>query len=57
MILLAILLLTLALLILFTVFAVSVGGTAFIIIFADVIVCGVILTLIIKKIIEKKKNS
>ncbi|MCM1525234.1 MAG: hypothetical protein NC120_12345 [Ruminococcus sp.] len=52
----SILVLTLAILIVTTVIAVSVGGAAFIIVFGDVIVCIAILIWLIKKIIEKRKK-
>ena len=40
-----------------TVLAVAVGGTAFIILFGDVIVCIFIIAWIIKRIIKKKKGA
>ena len=54
MILFTILLLTLAVLIIFTVAVVSVGGAAFIVIFSDVIVCIALLVWIIKIIAKKR---
>lgn len=56
MILFTILLLTLILLTVFVVFAVSIGGSIFIIIFGDVIVCVVFIALIIKYLIKRKKK-
>ena len=57
MILFTILALTLLILIVFTVIAVSLGGSVFIIIFGDVIVCAAIIVWIIKCLVIKKKNS
>lgn len=57
MILFTILALTLLTLIVFTVIAVSLGGSVFIIIFGDVIVCAAIIVWIIKRLVTKKKNS
>lgn len=38
-----------------TVLAISVGGTVFIVVFGDVIVCGLIIVWVIKHLIKKKK--
>lgn len=54
MILFSILLLMLIMLTVITVFAVSVGGTVFVIIFGDVIVCIFIIVWILKRIRKKK---
>lgn len=54
MILFLILLLTVILLTLITVIAISVGGTAFIILFGDVIVCIFILIWVMKHLFKKK---
>lgn len=54
MILFAILLLIAVFLIIFTVAAVAIGGTAFVIIFGDVIVCIALIVWIIKKIMKKR---
>ena len=50
-----ILLIILVLLTVLTVAAISVGGTAFIVLFGDVIVCGFIIIWILKKIVNRKK--
>ena len=55
MILFTILLLILLILTVVTVLAISIGGSAFIVIFGDVIVCIFIIVWIIKKIFFKKK--
>lgn len=55
MFLLTILLLILIILVAFTVLLISIGGSAFIIVFGDVIVCVFIIGWIIKKLINKKK--
>lgn len=55
MILFLILLLTVILLTLITVIAISVGGTAFIILFGDVIVCIVILIWVMKHLFKRKR--
>lgn len=57
MILFTILALTLLTLIIFTVIAVSLGGSVFIIIFGDVIVCAAIIVWIINRLVTKNKNS
>ena len=41
----------------FTVLTISIGGAAFIIIFADVIVCVVLIALVIKALTGKKKKK
>lgn len=56
MILLAILILMLLFLVIFAVFAISVGGAAFIIIFGDIIVCIALIVLFIRHLINKKKS-
>ena len=56
MILFTILLITLFLLILFGVLAISVGGAAAIIVFGDVIICGIFIVLLMKKIIKNKRK-
>lgn len=56
MILFTILLLTLILLTVFVVFTVSVGGSIFVILFGDVIVCMVFIALIIRYFIKRKKK-
>lgn len=55
MILFILLLLMLLLLTVVTVFAISVGGSAFIILFGDVIVCIFIIVWIMKKLLKSKK--
>lgn len=55
MILFTILLLTLALLAVVTVLAISAGGAAFIILFGDVIVCMFIIIWVIKRLIQRKR--
>ena len=55
MILFTILLLTLLLLMTFVVFAVSVDGSIFCVVFGDVIVCMVFIVLIIRYLIKRKK--
>lgn len=55
MILFLILLLTAILLTLVTVIAISVGGTAFIVLFGDVIVCIFILIWVMKLLFKKQK--
>ena len=54
MILFTILLLILLILIIITVLLVSIGGSAFIIVFGDVIVCIFIIAWILKKLITRK---
>ena len=54
MILLAVLILMLLFLVIFTVFAISVGGATFIIIFGDVIVCITFIVLLIRHLIKKR---
>lgn len=56
MILFTILLLTLFLLILFGVLAISIGGATTIIVFGDVIICGIFIVLLMRKIIKKKRK-
>lgn len=56
MVLLTILFLVLAFLTIFTLLVVSIGGAASIIVFADVIVCGLVIFWIIKKLINRKKH-
>lgn len=56
MILLAILLLIGLMLVGFVILTVSAGGAIFILIFADVIVCILVIAWIIKKIIQKRRN-
>ena len=57
MILFMILLFTLVFLVLFGIFALSLGGAAVIIVFGDVIVCAFLIAWIIKLIIRKKKRG
>lgn len=54
MILFMILLLMLVILTVFTVIAIAIGGSAFIVVFGDVIVCIFIIAWIIKKLAKKK---
>lgn len=56
MILFLILVLTLLFIIGFTIIAVSLGGSVFIVIFSDVIVCAFIIIWIIRKLIEKRRE-
>lgn len=56
MILTTILLLTVVALTVFAVTIISVGGTAFIIIFADVIVCALSIFWILKRLFKRKKK-
>lgn len=56
MILFTILLLALALLATVVVVAVSVGGSIFVVVFGDVIVCMVFIALIIRYLIKRKKK-
>ena len=56
MVLLTILVLTLAILAILTVVVVSTIGAAGIVIFGDVIVCGVFIVLLIKWLIKRKKK-
>jgi hypothetical protein len=49
-----ILLLMLVILTVFTVIAIAIGGSAFIVVFGDVIVCIFIIAWIIKKLAKKK---
>ena len=56
MILLTILLLTLLILVGVTIFAISLGGAVFIIIFADVIVCALFIVWLVKRLIGRKKK-
>lgn len=46
----------LAVLVLSVIFAVSVGGAAFILVFGDVLVCALFVALIMKYIIKKKSH-
>lgn len=55
MILFTVLLFMLILLIAITVFAIAIGGSVFVILFSDVIVCIFIIAWIIKHLIRKKK--
>ena len=55
MILFSILALTLLILTIITVVAISIGGAAFIIVFGDVIVCIVLIALLIKILMKRKK--
>lgn len=57
MILFAIIFFTLFLLVAFTVISIAVGGAAFIIVFADVIVCVCIMVWIVKRLIGRKKKK
>lgn len=57
MILFAIVFFTLFLLMAFTVISIAVGGAAFIIVFADVIVCVAIMVWIVKRLIGRKKKK
>ena len=57
MILLTLLLLTLILLTVFTVFAISVTGAVGIVIFGDVIVCIVFITLLIRYLVKRKNKK
>ena len=57
MILFAIVFFTLFLLMVFTVISIAVGGAAFIIVFADVIVCVAIMVWIVKRLIGRKKKK
>ena len=50
-----VLVLTLIALAVLTVLTISIGGAAFIVTFADWIVCGLIIGLIVKWILEKRK--
>lgn len=54
MLLFTILLLMLIILVVFTALAIAVGGSVFVVIFGDVIVCVFIIGWIIKKLIKKK---
>ena len=56
MILISILLITLVLLTIITVLTVSAVGAAGIVIFGDVIVCGVFIVLLIKWLAKRRKN-
>ena len=56
MILLTILAIIFVALMIFSIIAISAGGTAFIIIFGDVIVCEIFIAWIIKRLITKKKK-
>lgn len=55
MILLTILFIILAILIIFAVAVISVGGAVFTIVFADVIVCAIIIIWLIVKLIKRKR--
>lgn len=56
MVLFLILLLTIIILITIVVIAVSIGGSIFVIVFGDVIVCIFIIGLIIKHLLKRKKK-
>lgn len=56
MILITILLLTLMTLLIFTILGISLTGAIGIIIFGDVIVCGVLIGLLIRHLIKKRKR-
>ena len=55
MILFTILLLTLLVIGVFVIFAIGIGGIAFVLIFSDVIVCVGLIIIIIKHIVNQKK--
>lgn len=57
MVLFALLTITLIFLVLFLIFAVAIGGAAFIVVFADVIVCACIIAWIMKVILKRRKNK
>ena len=57
MVLFALLTITLIFLVLFLIFAVAIGGVAFIVVFADVIVCACIIAWIMKVILKRRKNK
>lgn len=57
MILLTILAIILVLLTIFVVAAVGVGGSIFIVVFADVIVCALVIAWIMKRLVTKKKTN
>lgn len=57
MVLFMILLLTLLILVVFGVLAVSVGGATIIVLFGDVIVCAFIIVWIMKRLISKKRRK
>lgn len=56
MVLFTILVLTLLLLVLFGIFAISVGGAAVIVLFGDVIVCAVFIIMVLKFLVNKRKK-
>ena len=56
MILFSILILTLLILTVITVVAISLGGAAFIVVFGDVIVCIALIALLIKFLMKRKKR-
>ena len=56
MVLFLILLLTIIILLAIVVIAVSIGGSIFVVVFGDVIVCIFLIGLIIKHLIKKKKK-
>lgn len=55
MILLTILILILLILTVITVLAISIGGSVFIVVFGDAIVCMLVIVWIIKKLIKRRK--
>ena len=57
MILFTTLLITALLLAVFTVFAIAIGGSVFIVVFGDVIVCIFLIVWIIKKLFKKKPKK
>lgn len=56
MILFTMLFMIMAILVVVAVFTIAIGGSAFIIVFADIIVCVAILWFIIKKLAKKKRK-
>ena len=56
MILFMVLALTLIFLIIFAVFAISVGGAAMIVLFGDIIVCAVFIVMVLKFLVNKRKK-
>lgn len=56
MILFTILALTLIFLIIFAVFAISIGGAAVIVLFGDIIVCAVFIIMVLKFLVNKRKK-
>lgn len=57
MIILTLLAITLVILLIFAATLITVGGAAFIIVFADVIVCAFIIAWIIKHLINRRKSK